>query len=148
MKNSPDPPIFRRVLRDHPYADLIGLKVDEIEDGYSKCSLEADEKLFNPHNVIHGAVLYSLADTGMGAALYPSLMKGEICATIEVKINYYSSIKTGTIDCISRVVNRGKSVANLESDIYLGERLVAKANGNFSIFRPENKVIRKLSKKA
>ena len=148
MKNSPDPPNFRRVLMDHPYADLIGLKVDEIEDGYSKCSLKANEKLFNPHNVIHGAVLYSLADTGMGAALYPSLVKGEICATIEVKINYYSSLKTGIINCISRVVNRGKSVANLESDIYLGEKLVAKANGNYSIFRPENKVIRKLSKKA
>ena len=133
---------------DHPYADLIGLKVDETEDGYSKCSLEAVEKLFNPHNVIHGAVLYSLADTGMGAALYPSLKKGEICATIEIKINYYSSIKTGMIKCISRVVNRGKSVANIESDIYLGERLVAKANGNYSIFRPENKETRKLSEEA
>jgi acyl-CoA thioesterase len=121
---------------NHPYADLIGLKTEEIEDGYSKCSLEVDKKLFNPHHVIHGAVLYSLADTGMGMALYPSLNEDEICATIEVKINYYRSVKSGTITCITNVVNRGKSVANLEASIYNGGSLVAKANGNYSIFKP------------
>jgi len=120
----------------HPYADLIGLKIDLQEDGHSQCSLQADEKLFNPHQAIHGAVLYSLADTGMGAALYPSLKKGEICATIEIKINYYHPVKSGTITCKTKVINRGKSVANLESSIYSGKELVAKANGNYSIFTP------------
>lgn len=122
----------------HPYADLIGLKIEEQDNGYSKCSLEADEKLFNSHNVIHGAVIYSLADTGMGAALYPGLKRGEICATIEIKINYYRSVKSGTIRCITEVINRGKSVANLESGIYSGDILIAKANGNYSIFVPSS----------
>lgn len=122
----------------HPYADLIGLKIETQKNGHSKCSLEADEKLFNPHLVIHGAVIYSLADTGMGAALYPGLKKGEICATIEIKINYYHPVKSGTITCMTTVLNRGKSVANLESSIYNGGELVAKANGNYSIFEPSN----------
>jgi len=125
----------------HPYADLIGLKIDEQKNGHSKCSLESVEKLFNPHNVIHGAAIYSLVDTGMGAALYPSLNSGEICATIEIKINYYKPVKSGTITCVTDVINRGKSVANLESSIYNSDTLVAKANGNYSIFRlSKNKV--------
>ena len=119
---------------NHPYADLIGLKIEEMENGHSKCFLEACEDFFNPHGVIHGAVIYSLADSGMGAALYPSLKKGEICATIEIKINYYRPVTTGTITCITEVINRGKSVANLESNIYCEDVLVAKANGNYSIF--------------
>jgi acyl-CoA thioesterase len=119
----------------HPYAELIGLTIDEAKNGHSKCSLKSEEKLFNPHNVIHGAVIYSLADTGMGAALYPSLDAGEICATIEIKINYYKPVRSGVITCITDVINRGKSVANLESTIYSGDTLVAKANGNYSIFR-------------
>ena len=96
--------------------------------------MESEEKLFNPHHVIHGAVLYSLADTGMGAALYPILKEGEICATIEIKINYYKPVKAGVITCVTDVINKGKSVANLESLIYCGDTLVAKANGNYSIF--------------
>jgi len=120
----------------HPYADLIGLKIEEQKNGYSKCSLESDEKLFNPHNVIHGAVIYSLADTGMGAALYSTLKRGEICATIEIKINYYKPVKSGAIISITEIMNKGKSIANLESNIFNGDTLVAKANGNYSIFRP------------
>ena len=119
----------------HPFADLIGLKIDEQNDGHSKCSLKPEEKLFNPHHILHGAVLYALADTGMGAAIYPGLNEGEICATIEIKINYYKPVKSGIITCVTDMINRGKSVANLESVIYNEATLVAKANGNYSIFR-------------
>ncbi len=119
----------------HPYADLIGLKIDEQINGHSKCSIESEEKLLNPHKVLHGAVMFALADTGMGAALYPSLNEGELCATIEIKINYYKPVRSGTIKCVTDVINRGKSVANLESSIYNGDTLVARANGNYSIFQ-------------
>ncbi|MGI9293598.1 MAG: PaaI family thioesterase [Pseudomonadales bacterium] len=125
----------------HPYADLIGLQIDEMDKGHSRCSLIVSEKLMNPHGVVHGAAIYSLADSGMGAALYPSLEAGEICATIEIKLNYYRAVKDGQLSCITRVVNRGKSVANMESDIYCGDILVAKANGHYSIFTPSEKPI-------
>ncbi len=119
----------------HPYADLIGLEIEESEDGRSTCSLTVSDKLYNPHRVVHGAVLYALADTGMGAALYPSLAPDEICATVEIKINYYRPVTSGQIRCLTETVHRGKRVANLESSLYAEERLVAKANGSYSIFK-------------
>ena len=100
--------------------------------------LVVTESLYNPHRVVHGAVFYALADTGMGAALYPSLAPGESCATIEIKINYYRPVTSGKIRCVTKTVHRGKRVANLESSLYADERLVAKANGSYSIFeRPD-----------
>ena len=119
----------------HPYADLIGLEIEEQENGRSACSLSVTESLYNPHRVVHGAVLYALADTGMGAALYPSLAPDEICATVEIKINYYRPVTSGQIRCLTETVHRGKRVANLESSLYAEERLVAKANGSYSIFK-------------
>ena len=121
---------------DHPFADLIGLNIDEQKDGASKCSIDICEKILNPHKVVHGAVIYSLADTGMGAVLYPGLKENQICATIEIKINYYRPVTAGKINCDTMVINRGKSVANLESSIYCNGVLVAKANGNYSILTP------------
>ena len=123
----------------HPFADLVGLKIDTHNDGTSTCSVEVSEKLLNPHRVVHGAVIFSLADTGMGAALYPSLLEGQICATIEIKINYYLPVTTGLLTCETTVVNRGKSVANMESTIFCNDTLIAKANGNYSIFIPSVK---------
>jgi acyl-CoA thioesterase len=77
-----------------------------------------------------------MADTGMGMALYPSLAAGEICATIEIKINYFKPVSSGTLNCITQVVNRGRTVANLESRLFVGDTLVAMANGNYAIFTP------------
>ena len=120
---------------NHPFAELVNLVVVEQRAGYSKCILTIEQIHLNPHHVVHGAVLYALADTGMGAALYPSLAEGEICATVEIKINYFKPVVSGEINCVTEIINRGKTIANLESSIYNDETLVAKANGNYAIFK-------------
>jgi acyl-CoA thioesterase len=124
----------------HPYAEQLGIRFSERPGaGQSRCTLAVSEVHQNPHGVVHGAVLFAMADTGMGAALYPTLDEGEICATIEVKINYFKPVASGELACVTELVNRGKTVANLESSIYLGETLVARANGNYAIFRPRKR---------
>lgn len=122
---------------NNQFGDLIDLRVDEKTAGTSTLSLLIGDRHLNPHNVAHGAVLYALADTGMGSALYPTLEAGEICATIEIKINYFKPVFAGKVVCKSELLNRGKSVANLEARLYLEEKLIGVANGNFAIFRPK-----------
>jgi len=120
----------------HPFADLIGLKVEARGDNSSDCSLEVASHLLNPHGVLHGAVLYALADTGMGGALVPNLDEGQICVTIEIKFNYYRAVREGRVRCHTIILNRGKRVANLESRLTVDDQLVASANGTFAIFIP------------
>lgn len=119
----------------HPFADLIDMSIDHSEPGYSTTSLEISDKHINTNNVAHGAVLYALADTGMGSALYPSLDEGQICATIEIKMSYFKPVFAGRVSCRTEMVNRGKTIANLESRLYVDGTLVAQANGNYAIFR-------------
>ena len=118
----------------HPFGDLIGFQFTKMRKGYSQCVLKVDKKLFNPHGVLHGGVLYSMADTGMGGALYSLLDKSELCATIEVKINYFKAVKAGSVTCDTKVINKGKKVAVLESEMLNDGALVAKALGTYSIF--------------
>lgn len=120
----------------HPFAELIALEVEERRAGHSRLGLTVTRDHLNPHGVVHGAVVYAMADTGMGAALYPTLADGEICATIEIKINYFKPIAAGRLSCITQIVNRGRTIANLESRVLLDEVLVAQANGNYAIFTP------------
>ena len=122
----------------HPFAELVGLRFESVDAGVSRCVLEVTEALHNPQRAAHGLVLYSLADTGMGAALYPTLAQGELCATIELKISYFKPVQTGTVECVTRLIHRGKRVAALESELFHDGALVAKANGSFAIFRPQS----------
>ncbi|MCP5265103.1 MAG: PaaI family thioesterase [Burkholderiaceae bacterium] len=121
---------------EHPFADLIDLKVIAQQAGYSRLTLAANAQHMNPHQVVHGAVIFAMADTGMGAALYPTLAAGELCATIEIKIAYFKPARAGELVCETRIVNRGRRVASLESEVRSGETLVAKASGSYSIFMP------------
>jgi len=123
---------------EHPFAELIELRVEQQHNGHSLLTLAVAPAHLNPHRVVHGAVLYAMADTGMGAALYPSLAPGELCATIEIKINYFKPVHAGTLSCATTVINRGRSVANLEARITSDGVLVAQANGNYAIFTPRS----------
>ncbi len=119
---------------DHPFGDLLGLRFTSAPSGSTRCTLSLAPEHLNPHGVAHGAVVFALADTGMGAALYPTLAAGETCATIEIKISYFRAVSSGELTCTSTLVNRGRTVAHLDSRIFAGDKLVAAANGNFAIF--------------
>ena len=123
----------------HPFGDLIGLKFTKVETGYSQCILEVVDKLLNPHKVVHGGVLYSMADTGMGAAAYTTLdKKTELCATIEIKINYFKATRAGVLTCNTKVIHQGKKIVTMESEILNDGQIIAKAIGTYSIFKPKH----------
>ncbi|HUR87523.1 MAG TPA: PaaI family thioesterase [Ramlibacter sp.] len=113
----------------------VGMTIDEAVPGRARGSIEISDVHRNGTGVAHGGVLFTLADTCMGAALYNSLDKGEICATIEIKIGYFKPVFDGTLMCEATLLNKGKSVASLEATIRSGDQLVSKASGTFAIFR-------------
>lgn len=119
---------------DHPYAELIGLKIDHKGEGRCTCSVAFRPELLNPNNVVHGGVIYSMADNSMGGALKSLLPEDEFCATIEIKIMYLRPAGHTDLVCHSEVIKKGRRVAVLESEIYSAGELVAKASGSFAIF--------------
>ncbi len=122
----------------HPFAELIGLEITTGSEGTSTARIDAEDKHLNPHGVVHGAVIYALADTGMGAALTQTLDSGQICSTIEIKINYFRPTFPGPLRCETRVVHRGKRTAALESEVFDdASKLLARATGTFMILAAE-----------
>ncbi|MDS0475768.1 PaaI family thioesterase [Natrinema sp. 1APR25-10V2] len=122
--------------RPSVFSDLIDLEFVDVDPGYSRGVIETADELLNPNGVLHGGVLYTMADTGMGAALAAMLEEDEQCATIEIKINYLEPVRTGRVTCDTNVLRKGGSVAYLESDISHDGETVARATGTFSVFSP------------
>jgi acyl-CoA thioesterase len=116
------------------FQKVIGLDVCERANGMSRARIAIGDEHMNPHGVVHGAVIYALADTGMGAALYTRLDEAESCATIEIKIAYMASAREGELECETRLISKGRRVAFLESEVRNEGKLVAKAMGTFAVF--------------
>lgn len=120
-----------------PFVRHVGVRIEAPPEapGRSRCTLAVEPHHFNSSGIVHGGALFTLADTAMGAALLPLLEAGEGCATIEIKINYFKPVVAGPVVCIGQVVNKGRTVVNLEASLHVGEALVAKANGSFAVFQ-------------
>lgn len=119
----------------NPFGELLGLRFVKVDKGFSRCRLKITGQLLNPNGVTHGGVIYSMADTGMGAAVYSLLDENELCATVEIKISYFAPVMSGLLWCGTAVINKGKRLAALESEIKQDGKLVAKASGTFAIYR-------------
>lgn len=118
------------------FSSLVGLEFTDVEEGYTRGVVDVTDELRNPHGVLHGGVLYVMADTGMGAALYTELAEPEACATIEIKISYLRPVSAGRVACETTLLRKGRSVAFLESELSHDGEPVARATGSYSVFTP------------
>jgi acyl-CoA thioesterase len=126
---------FLQTKGTSPFRELVGVTFTEAENGYSRCVLDVKEKLFTPGGFVHGGATFTMADSGMGVALWSTLEEGEMFLTIDSSIKYFKSVKSGTLVCESRVIHRSKNFAILESEITNDGHLIAKAMGTFSVSR-------------
>ncbi len=117
----------------NPFGSLLGLHFSEWRHGRSPCDIDITPLFLNPNGAVHGAVIYALADTGMGGALVSVLDRSELCTTVEIKMSYFRSVMTGPLRCEAKVVHKGKRIAFLEALVYSNDTLIAQATGTFAI---------------
>lgn len=117
-----------------PFAELLGMRAKSVGDGQARFELDVEAKHLNPNGILHGGVIYSLADTAMGAALFSRLDPGEQCATLEIKMSYLVPVKAGSIAADAAVVQRTRRIGVIEAKVFDdGDRLIALATGTFYI---------------
>ncbi|MBX5449511.1 PaaI family thioesterase [Thermogemmatispora sp.] len=125
------------------FGQLLGMRVEEAEPGRGRVRLKVDERLMHPQGLVHGGVIFSLADTAMAMALLASYPPGTRTGTIEAKINYLRAVRGGQLLAEAAIIHQGRTTAVLEATVYhLGEdeneqRAVARALSTFYIFPPE-----------
>jgi acyl-CoA thioesterase len=121
----------------HPgFAELVGFEVFPESDGTGKAQLIVSERHLNPNGVVHGGALFTLVDTAMGASLMQRLDEGEICATLQISMNFLRAVVScDVVECEARVVNKGRRFANVRGELYVQEKLVGTADGNFAIMQ-------------
>ena len=118
-----------------PFSSFLGLRWD----GPDSVRLEIRPELVNNVGRLLGPVVFSLADYAMGALVWSRLNDGEVCATVNVAINFVDSAATGTVVCSSRVDRRTRRAAATSAELHHEDgRLLATAIGSFAIILPRS----------
>ncbi len=125
-------------------AHLLGMKIVRSQDGIGQVSIQVDKHLMHPQQMVHGGVIFTLADTAMSMALLSLLPPGTPFGTIEAKINYLRPVSEGELLAEGRVVHEGGSTAVMEATVYnlsaTGKRASAQVLGTFYIRRQKRAV--------
>lgn len=112
--------------------------LDGGETGVGRAVIEIGPDHLNPNGVVHGAVLFALADTAMGKATMSVIDEpGRFCASVEVSLRFIRPAASGGLTAVATVVKRGRHVVHLEARIAADDqRLIATAAGTFAIIDP------------
>lgn len=121
-----------------PLRTQLGFDIDHTTPGEAVAWLEVDERHLNPNGVVHGAVLFALVDTAMGAATMDVVPDGCFCASIEIQLRFFSAVPSGRVEARTQVVRAGKRIVHLESRVHVddGAEPVALATGSFAVLTP------------
>lgn len=76
------------------FAQYVGIEIVEVEKGRAKVKLDINENHLNGVNIIHGAVLFSVADYAFAIA---SNSHGNVAVAINANISFVKAVSSGTI---------------------------------------------------
>ena len=99
------PQKLNQLLEKNPFAQLLGMELLEVREGYAYGRMRMDENFTNIYGGMHGGCAYALADTlaGLAASTY-----GNYVTTIDGKMNYLEAVKnTGYVYGEAEVQRQG-----------------------------------------
>jgi len=116
------------------FSVLVGFAVERLYQGGAVLSMRVDDRHRQIHNVVHGGVIASLADTAGAIAAYTVSALGIELVTIELKINYLLPIADGKVEAEGRVLRAGRNFTVVDCDVRNGQgELAAKALITFGV---------------
>jgi uncharacterized protein (TIGR00369 family) len=127
-----------RAMRDGllpppPIAELMGIRLVDVEVGSAVFACTPDESAYNPIGVIHGGLMCTLLDSVLGCAVQSTLPAGIGYTSIEIKVNYVRPVHSDSGQLVARgwVTKPGRRVAFAEGDVRnLEDKVVATASGS------------------
>ena len=126
----------RREAPPPPLADVLGFRLEQIEEGHVVVTLEPAEYHYNPMGVLHGGMAATLFDSSLGCAVQTMLPAAHAAPTMQLQVNYVRpiSVRTGKVFCSGRVIHIGKRSAIAEGRLTdTNGKLYAHATGTFIV---------------
>ena len=114
------------VNRHNPFVQLIGVEIAEVGPDRSLLRLELRPEMLNPHGLVHGGALFTLADNAAGCA---SSTDGRTYVTQGGDIHFLHTQASGSVWAEALVKHRGRSTVLVEVTLTgEGGRLLATAS--------------------
>ncbi|MFW9997207.1 MAG: PaaI family thioesterase [Candidatus Odinarchaeota archaeon] len=111
-------------INSSPFFPFLGMKILELRYGESFLELKLKECHLQSQGVVHGGVLAALLDAAGTLAAVTQIEGFHSAVTVEMKINFLSNVKNGTILGRGRCIKLGRTIGVSEATITTGEQKI------------------------
>jgi uncharacterized protein (TIGR00369 family) len=109
---------IQKAVASVPYAQLLGIELDEISLGAATLGLAVRKELKQNHGVMHGGAIASLIDTAMAFAIISLLAPQEKVTTVDLTISYLRPVTVGRMTASAKVVRSGRRLFVVSADVF------------------------------
>jgi len=116
------------------YIGLLGIEIDEVRKGYSRCRLPIRTELMNAAGVVNGGALASLLDFGPVPALTACFETRQPMSTLDLHVRYHGAAKDEDLVGTAWVNELRRTVAFTQAAVTTeAGRLIATASHVFKV---------------
>ena len=117
----------REVVGKDPMARFLGIEVEEVREGYARCSVTVKPEYLTAVERAHGIIIFSVIDQALAVA---SNSTGRIAVSINITVNFIAGAIDGEKIFAEAVpVNSGKKVSVWRVEVRgTSDKLIAAAD--------------------
>lgn len=120
----------KKFIKNNRFMEVCGIRLKKRPDGSYITQLETEPRHHNPHGMIHGGVLYTMADIAAGAN---ARRHASSPVTLDSDFHFLTNVPYGTLTASAETVRVGGSVIVLRVTVTSDEG-VRMAEGTFTFY--------------
>ncbi len=101
----------------NPWAKLFNVRLEKIEPGFARLVLPFRPEYTHSFKVVQGGIVTAVADAAVAHAIMPMLDEGQVCTTVELKINFLAPVTKEDMVSEARVIKKGRQIVLGEADV-------------------------------
>jgi uncharacterized protein (TIGR00369 family) len=101
-----------------PFEDLVGIELEQVENGKAVLTCLARVKLAQGGGVVHGGALTTLADTAVAMAIKSLLPAGTVFATTQLQMRFLLPVRSGHVRACAEVSGLNGRTFHGQATIY------------------------------
>ena len=118
---------FKAYLKGDKFASSNGITLADCRPGYAKAQVTIEQRHLNGAGVVHGGLLFTLADFCFAAAVNSY---GMVSLSINASISYFAKSSQGIITAEATEISRDNKLASYDINVFDEERkLLANLKG-------------------